>query len=570
MEAFTPEPVTFTAMSEPENNYFQWPEKGRLVWGDYNNDGYLDAFLISGGWSILYVNENGTLRGTDPGTGGLKQASAAFIDYNNDGNLDLIFTGRDGDSGPFVTRLYTNSGAPDYTFVQDTCSRFQGVYAEDHPTRLLSVADFNNDGWPDILLNGAGDGRILKLYKNEKGTFTEVTKPVDGSQPFPALNGGCASWGDIDRDGYLDFVVSGYENGAVTYVFRNNGDETFSLLAQLEGQYDGETNLLDINNDGYLDIVESGYASDYRTRIYLNNHDHTFTKIESGMPVAERLMAVTYGDFNNDGWVDIAETYHNSNWTPFTDLFYNNGDTTFTRQADALVNVRSAFISSADIDNDGNLDLYVGGYGNGYQWGFFTNNAETTYEAPSVPQNLTAVFRGDTLELAWDKSVDMKMPQEAVFYNVFVRNGTDYDYAVVPADPETGRLKIGDPAPFILGNTYNIRGLADGTYTVGVQAVNHSRRASAFATASVIKSPVGLPSTALSDQLTVRKTGNGIAVTNRTNETACCRLVSTNGGTLSLLSCPPGRTITLSVSAPGIYIVNCTAPGYSFIAKIIL
>lgn len=569
LQAFVPEMPAFTRMADPENNYFLWPEKGQLVWGDVDNNGYLDAFLISGGWSILYINENGTLKGTDPHIAGLKQAAAVFIDYNNDGNPDILITGREDDNGPFVTRLYANSGAPAFSFTEDTRSVFKGVYAEDHPTRLLSVVDFNNDGWPDVLVNGAGEGRILELYKNRKGIFSPVENPVDGVSPFPGLNGGSAAWGDIDRDGYMDFVVSGYGNGAETYLFRNNGDETFSLLTTLNGQYDGETTMLDINNDGYPDIIESGYASAYETHLYINNRDNTFTKIKSPLPVSERLLAVTCGDFNNDGWADIAESYNNSAWSPFTDIFYNNGDTTFTRQADALVNVRSSFISSADIDNDGNLDIYAGGYGNGYEWGFFLNGTETAYEAPSVPQNLTAGLRGDTLILDWDKSTDSKMPQDAIFYNVFLQKGDDFTCAVVPADPLTGRLKISGPQPFILNNRYTLKGLEDGTYTVGVQAVNHSRRASAFNTATVVKTPVGIRQPAFG-KLSVRTAGGNLTIANNENEQVYCRLISMNGQTVRTLECAPGTVTTVTAPAGGMYLLTCTAQNTTQTIKIIL
>lgn len=568
IHAFTPQISTFTGSGDPANNYFKWPEKGQMVWGDYNNDGFQDAFLISGGWTILYVNQNGTLTGFDPSIKGLKQAAAVFLDYNNDGNLDLMISGRDGDSGPFITKLYTNSGAPGYTFSEDTRSVFEGVYGEDHPTRLLSVVDFNNDGWDDVLIHGGGNGRILKLYKNNGGVFSEVTRPVDGTSAFPSLNGGTASWGDIDRDGYMDFVVSGYENGSSTYVFRNNGNETFSKLATLNGQYGGETTMVDVNNDGYPDIVESGYGAAFETYLYINNQDKTFTKMKSDL-AGERLMSVGYGDFNNDGWVDFVESYNNSGYNPFTDLFYNNGDNTFTRQGDALVNVRSGFVSVADINNDGNQDIYVGGYGNGYQWDFFLNNTEEVYDAPMIPGNVMAELVGDTVVVTWDRSSDSKMPQDAVMYNVIVKCGAEFVHALVPADLESGRLKISGPQPFTTHTEYRLSGLKDGTYTVGVQSVNHARRVSPFAVTTVVKSTVGLQNTNLQHVL-VSAGDRSVIIRNQESQGIDYQVVSTNGQLLANGHCEAGQEIVLPMTAEGVYVVKCaTAQGCQTV-KIVL
>jgi len=134
-------------------------EKGEVSWGDFNNDGYLDLFQISNNVFALYMNNGDEtftnvastkLPASIPIHGGVQQSMALFMDYNNDGNLDLVISGNDGSTTQ--TTLSKNSGAPDYTFNVDTYNSLLGDDGDSH--KFLSAVYCNNDGWVDLFMEG--------------------------------------------------------------------------------------------------------------------------------------------------------------------------------------------------------------------------------------------------------------------------------------------------------------------------------------------------------------------------------------------------------------------------------
>ena len=175
---------------------------GRQLFADFNNDGILDYFIIAGqGQSQIGLykgNADGTYTNvTDksPDLYSKGRSSAIFIDINNNGCLDLITVGDMAEKSP-ITDIYMNSGAPDYKFVMDIDHSIilPSVYTEgnDNGTKILCAADFNNDGWTDLLINGSAggkweapdgndQGRVLAIMLNNKGTFELLRNPVNGS-----------------------------------------------------------------------------------------------------------------------------------------------------------------------------------------------------------------------------------------------------------------------------------------------------------------------------------------------------------------------------------------------------
>jgi enediyne biosynthesis protein E4 len=263
-----------------------------------------------------------------------------WLDYDQDGLMDLYFV-QSGPTDvykpdhPMRSALYHNNGDGTFTDVTEKA----GVAAENHYGQGVAIADYDNDGYPDIYVTGYG--RAILYHNNHDGTFTDVT-PKAGV----ADEGGwstSAAWFDYDHDGYLDLLVLNY----IDWSPKNN-------------LWCGE------QRPGYRSYCNPGNYHGQKLKLYHNNHDGTFTDVSDasgiGKPEAKG-MGVVLADFNNDGWTDIAVA--NDTWPNF--LFINRHDGTF--QDVSFVSGIAASedgryeagmgIDAADVDGDGFLDVYV-------------------------------------------------------------------------------------------------------------------------------------------------------------------------------------------------------------------
>ena len=324
----------------------------------------------------------------------------AFIDYDNDGWLDLFFVNgtrfqaAQPDPAP-VSRLYKNNR--DGTFTDVTLKA--GV-ARTGWGQGVCAGDYNNDGNEDLFVTYWGD---CSLYRNNgDGTFTDVaqksgvsTRTTTGLKRW---NTGCAFL-DYDRDGHLDLYVANYidfdpktaplpESGPCLYkgllvacgppglaggkdiLFHNRGDGTFedvsekSGILKKQGTYGLGVLVGDFDNDGWPDIYVADDSSP--SALFRNNHDGTFTDIgvESGVAFGpdgktQAGMGVTAADLYGDGKLAIFKT----NFAGDTSTLYRNmGNNTFedmTFQSGLGRNTR--FLgwgaSFLDFDNDGLIDI---------------------------------------------------------------------------------------------------------------------------------------------------------------------------------------------------------------------
>ena len=291
---------------------------------------------------------------------GVYDGSIAWGDYNNDGYLDFAICGRSTEGLDFITRIYRNNG--DGTFT-DIGAGLPGV-----DFGSLAWGDYNNDGKLDLAVCGflpSGE-RITRIYRNNgDGTFTDI------GAGLPGVAYGSLAWGDFDNDGKLDLAISGYtgwDSGytyitSLTRIYKNNGDGTFTDIgAGLPGVWDGSLAWGDYNNDGYLDLAISGTygntgtGSDFITRIYKNNGNGTFTDINAGL-TGVTDSSIAWGDYNNDGKLDLAV-----GGFPYSKIYRNNGNNTFTDiKAELPMSVYGCSLGWGDYNNDGYLDLAICG-----------------------------------------------------------------------------------------------------------------------------------------------------------------------------------------------------------------
>ncbi|MBV9121857.1 MAG: CRTAC1 family protein [Planctomycetes bacterium] len=267
----------------------------------------------------------------------------ALLDYDQDGLLDIFVTGG-GHFGPnheilgYPNRLYHNEGQ----------GHFRDVTAEvglDKPlfySHGCAVGDYDNDGWPDLLVTGYGG---MALYHNRHGKFEDVTEAA-GLLKGAGLNWGTsAAWADLNGDGYPDLVVCQY----VDWSFANN--------PRCPG----------LGPDSPVDVCSPLRFKPLPQKLYMNNRNGTFREVarEAGLKLGKGL-GVLVVDVNEDGKPDI----YIANDTSGNQMYLNKGDGTFDESAlyeGVALNedgkaAGSMGVDAADYDGSGHFSLFVANY----------------------------------------------------------------------------------------------------------------------------------------------------------------------------------------------------------------
>ena len=321
-------------------------------------------------------------------------SGCAWIDYDQDGLLDCYF------ANGAATRVYTpkhalrgalyhNNGDGTFTDVTEKA----GVGAEGLFGMGVAVGDYDNDGFPDLLV--LGYGRCILYHNNGNGTFTDATKRAGvGNEGRWASS---AAWFDYNNDGHLDLVIANYVDwtpetnyycgdrgpGLRSYchpddyhpepptLYRNNGDGTFTDVSQASGVGAKPGNGLgiltfDYDDDGWQDIL---IANDSMPNfLFHNNRDGTFREVgyESGIAVsmdgaAEAGMGVDAADTTGNGRMDVVIAHLDMQLARF---YRNEGDGTFeddTLQSKigyATYHYSEFGAAFMDYDNNGARDIF--------------------------------------------------------------------------------------------------------------------------------------------------------------------------------------------------------------------
>ena len=361
------------------------------AWGDYNNDGWEDLFVTSdnGGVDYLYKNNgDGTFTSTLAGElvdDGKDGSAALWGDYDNNGYLDLFITVFDWPT-PQANLVYRNEG--NGTFTKVTAGP---IVTDKYAGSFNSVlGDYDNDGHIDLFVARVGNALKDALYRNDgAGGFNRIlTGPVvnDSAASF----GG--AWGDYNNDGKLDLFVTGggtldgTTNGN-NLLYRNDGNGTFTKITTGAIVNDGGPSegcaWGDYDNDGFLDLfVANGGESEVpaqRNFLYRNTRTGAFARVTSGAIATDTgyFMGCTWGDYDNDGFLDLfVSQFRGGN----NALYHNNGHGGFDKvTAGRIVNDGGASAACVwgDYDNDGFLDLFVANYGSGQTNFLYHNDGNT-------------------------------------------------------------------------------------------------------------------------------------------------------------------------------------------------
>jgi hypothetical protein len=293
------------------------------TWGDFDNDGDADLFVPNqqDQENFLYRNDGGTfvrLLDSDPARDGGHSYSAAWVDLDRDGLLDL-----------FVSNGGLSHSGPDFLYRNEGGGRFSRITAgaavtADGASGGAVWGDYDNDGDQDLFVaNRAGNNA---LYRNDGDwQLTLVEESPLGTDGAPAL---AADWGDMDNDGDLDLYVATMY-GMANLLYRNDGDGRFTALeegaAVLDAGHTYGVNWADCDNDGDLDLAVVNWGA--AAVLYLNDGTGGFTRCVAG----DLGRRITYGaclawaDYDDDGDLDLyLGSWPNSPGPGEQNLLYRN------------------------------------------------------------------------------------------------------------------------------------------------------------------------------------------------------------------------------------------------------
>ncbi len=397
---------------------------GSADWGDFDVDGDMDILLT--GWNVNSVryaeiyqnNGNGNFTSINAGLTGVRYSSAAWGDYDNDGDLDIIVSGESSSTSSTstcITKIYKNNGNGSFS---DIGAGLVGV-------RYSSLAwgDYDNDGDVDVLLSGRNGG-LTSTY-----SYTSCIYRNDGNDVFSYQNVGFMSlgyssvaWADYNNDGAIDVIITGKPTtgNRQTRLYRNNGNGSFTEVnAGFSGVSNSSIAWGDYDNDGYLDLLYAGAFSDIGCGTYLhrNNGDGTFTLVQAGL-TGVRSSSVAWCDYDNDGDLDIALSgeYTATGGYDTTILYRNDGGNIFTNVVSGLPVVDSPNIAWGDYDNNGALDILIVGSGTAR---IYANSAAVFFNTPpSPPTNMSITSNSDFVTFGWMEASDFQTPSAGLNYKL--------------------------------------------------------------------------------------------------------------------------------------------------------
>lgn len=325
-----------------------------VAWADFNNDKYPDI-IITGknnkreAVTLVYRNmKNGTFSKTSAGIVGVSSSSVACADYDQDGDLDILISGKNKTGA--LSKIYKNEGNFQFT---ETDIKIEGVYYS-----AVVWVDFNNDKYPDIILSGeSGFNKFTKIYINKKNnTFSEFTTNM------PQLGNSAIACADFNKDKNIDVLISGLDaNGnEKTKLFINGGNlnltnidkaRSFKLAEYvLPNVAYGTINLTDLDGDEDIDIMITGKGQQKVAAIYLNNGDFNFKKINNPLTGIYHS-AVSIFDANKDGRPDIF-SFGLDEKDQLKSIYYKNNGLAALGSLTTMKLIRPAFnFSLATIGN---------------------------------------------------------------------------------------------------------------------------------------------------------------------------------------------------------------------------
>lgn len=500
--------------------------RSSVAWGDYDNDGRLD-FLLTGSttphlpfsgippvsqlWRNTVNGFSNVTASVASGLPGVADGSVAWGDYDNDGRLDFLITGRSGSSSR-IAQLWRNTGSG---FTNVTASLVPGLT----PVQNSAVAwgDYDNDGRLDFLFTGATNttSGLSQLWRNTGNGFTNATATV--TPGLPGFFDGAVAWADFDDDGRLDLLLTGTTNGTagVSQLWRNTGggftEVTAMIAPGLPGVAQSSVAWGDFDNDGRLDFLLTG-ATNVATGLsqLWQNTGSGFSNVTASVaPGLPGLFdgSAAWADYDSDGRLDFLLTGRAlAGGSATSQLWRNTGGSFVNMPIPGLQGVYGSSVAWGDFNNDQRLDFLL----TGGTWiesvltvsirtELWRNNQPASNSPPTTPTGLSIAPAGALASLTWTASSDAQTPVAVLSYNLRVGTSPGAGDVVSPQSLANG-YRLGPGLGNVGSGTNRLVPVQFGvTHYWSVQTVDNGFAASAFAPEqsftmnSVLTPPGGVP-----------------------------------------------------------------------------
>ncbi|MDD3375315.1 MAG: FG-GAP-like repeat-containing protein [Candidatus Omnitrophica bacterium] len=535
------------------------------AWADLDNDGDFDLVCGSSQYALFSIYENMNnnifIRKENPLTPNTPFAVKAFniLDINNDNLLDLVLVSLNNDP----VKLYINNGNLSFSNINIVGEPFTSN------TRFTN-GDIDGDGDLDIVIagevgtgssqetggiilrnDGIIDGQLIihvlrPLVYEKNGSVSHVFVKRFVPESAPKLV-------DLNNNGMLDIFYT--IPGRKPCLYRNDGNGIFTDVSPDNFLSRSHSFVFDINNNGQQDVILYTFGES-NTRIFGNNGNFTFTDIGDGGAITKIPGSSAWGDFNNDGYIDIVSG-------PSPNVYYGDQNCGFTL-AGNINGVEATGFNAGDYNGDHSLDV-VSRSQSANKMRILKNITTLPNQAPEPPQNVQTILNpnGTIIELIWDQGTDDHTPANGLTYNLFVGSAPNEVDIISPmADLNTGYRRISRPGSQGQSLSFVLEDLQPGEYFWGVQSIDTAFIGSPFQTGTfVIEDPSQyvVEGKVSSDNVGLA----GIAIKDVDNP-SITYAISQSNGTYSFLADKDTSFKTQAVDPQGLFLDFTTVTGEVF------
>ena len=457
---------------------------GSFSWGDYNNDGLLDLLITghdgSNPISQVYRNEGDSYFSLQDQIllTGVWEGKGVWGDSNNNGLLDILISGR-VTGNQYITKLYLNNG--DNSFTELLNSSFPGVRSAN-----IDWVDYDNDGWLDLFIAGeAIGGRIARIYRNNQdNSFT-----WQNQFEFDGFTNGESSWFDFTNNGFKDLIYTGNGGniGLITRIYINNEGNNFSIHTHnIPGFNHASLRWGDFDGDGFADLLITGTIDQNRlTRVYRSCGSGSFQLINEPVFTGITYGKAIWADLTNNGKQDIIIVGESGANQFVTKIYQNQGEGFFAElTGHTLAGVRNSSVAISDINNNGRTDIILSGLSLGGVriTKIYQSVSGTTNTVPLAPSVLNTIVNEDNVFMSWSNGFDTETATSGLSYNLVFRNigSEEISYGAPMSCLVNGFRRVVGVGNAGFNNQISFRNLPSGYYQWAVQTIDSALWGSSF------------------------------------------------------------------------------------------